>query len=94
MVCYTIHFTGRVQGVGFRYTTIRIARRYRVAGFVQHLSDGRVRLVAEGETDKVEAFVEDVRQQMSHYITGHTVETTRSTGEFASPQSPDAFGVR
>ena len=43
--CY---FSGRVQGVGFRYTSRNIAINYDVTGFVRNLPDGRVELVAEG----------------------------------------------
>jgi acylphosphatase len=37
-----VHYSGHVQGVGFRYTTRSIARGYEVTGFVQNLEDGRV----------------------------------------------------
>ena len=94
MICLTVHFSGRVQGVGFRYTAAQIARRYRVAGYVQNLSDGRVRLVAEGTAAEVKGLVEDVRQQMSRYITSHGVEKSQATGEFGQFGSPEAFGVR
>ena len=45
----TAHFSGRVQGVGFRYTVYQVAKEFEVSGYVQNLSDGRVRLEAEGE---------------------------------------------
>ena len=44
----TIYFGGRVQGVGFRYTTQNIALQYDVRGYVRNLPDGRVELVMEG----------------------------------------------
>src|SRR5262249_24196810 len=44
----TVHYSGHVQGVGFRYAARSIAGKYAVTGFVQNLSDGRVRLVVEG----------------------------------------------
>ena len=44
----TVYFRGRVQGVGFRYTTERISRQFPVTGFVRNLQDGRVEIVAEG----------------------------------------------
>ena len=46
--CRRIIFHGRVQGVGFRYTTHRIARGFPVTGFVRNLTDGTVELVACG----------------------------------------------
>jgi acylphosphatase len=91
---YTVHFEGRVQGVGFRFTTADIARHHAVAGYVQNLPDGRVRLVAEGESQAVQNFVDDVRKQMRRYIHHDSVETADATGEFGQPGAADAFGIR
>ena len=44
-------FSGRVQGVGFRYTTEAVASRFQVTGWVRNVRDGRVELVAEGLPD-------------------------------------------
>ncbi len=52
--------SGRVQGVGFRYTVLRIATRYDVAGTVRNLRDGRVEVDAEGSAAAVDAFLQDV----------------------------------
>lgn len=46
---------GRVQGVGFRYSTIAQARRFKVTGYVKNLSDGSVEVVAEGEKQDIDA---------------------------------------
>ena len=40
----TVFFSGHVQGVGFRYSVLQIAREFDVAGFVSNLVDGRVQL--------------------------------------------------
>ena len=85
MIRLTVHFSGHVQGVGFRYTTQNIARGYPVSGFVQNLPDGRVLLVAEGHEQEVCALVEDVATRMGHNIRDHTVDRTESTGEFGKP---------
>jgi acylphosphatase len=56
-----VTLSGRVQAVGFRYTVLRIAARYDVAGTVRNLRAGaRVEIDAEGEPDVVDAFVQDV----------------------------------
>lgn len=68
-VCHaTIFFSGRVQGVGFRYAVMQVAREYEVAGFVMNLPDGRVQLEAEGALDEIEAFVTAVGERMHGYI--------------------------
>ena len=51
-----ILYTGRVQGVGFRYTTKATACGFEVTGIVRNLPDGRVELLAEGERAELEAF--------------------------------------
>ena len=93
MIRFTVHFRGRVQGVGFRYTTAHIARQYNVSGYVQNLTDGRVRLVAEGERDQVRGFVDQVAAEMSGYIAGQSIDESDATGEFDAPGT-DRFGVR
>jgi acylphosphatase len=78
-----VFFSGRVQGVGFRYTARDIAGRFAVAGYVRNLPDGRVQLVAEGEAAEADRFIQAVSDEMSRWIS--QVESTRSaaTGEFA-----------
>ena len=51
-----ILYSGRVQGVGFRYATKTTAQGFEVTGTVRNLPDGRVELVAEGERPELEAF--------------------------------------
>lgn len=55
-----VHYEGRVQGVGFRYTVKNLAREFDVAGTVKNLPDGRVELVAQGE--ELDEFLEAIRQ--------------------------------
>ena len=79
-----VRFAGRVQGVGFRYTTRQIAARHNVTGFVQNLADGRVLLVAEGRADEVDQFVADVSNELERYIASHDVAMHPATGQFES----------
>lgn len=78
-----IHFHGRVQGVGFRYTTREIASQYAVTGFVRNQPDGSVLLVAEGKPDELERFVRDLQQRMERNIRSSEKRQSRATGEFA-----------
>jgi acylphosphatase len=64
----TVHFSGHVQGVGFRYTTLQVAREFEVAGYVANLADGRVELVAEGTAGEVGRFIAGVEERMHGYI--------------------------
>lgn len=78
-----IYYTGRVQGVGFRYTTKNVATGYEVAGIVRNLSDGRVELVAEGAKEELEAFEEGIRESgLGHFITAQEVKWEDPKGEF------------
>lgn len=52
--------SGRVQGVGFRYFTQRVAARHQVLGYVRNLEDGRVEAFAQGSERSVEAFKHDL----------------------------------
>ncbi len=63
-----VHFSGRVQGVGFRYQTLQVAKEFEVSGFVQNLPDGRVHLEIEGEADEIEAFLVSVGERLEGYI--------------------------
>ncbi|NUQ65605.1 MAG: acylphosphatase [Pirellulales bacterium] len=78
----SIRYEGRVQGVGFRYTTVGIACRFRVEGFVRNLPDGRVLLVAEGEPAELDRFLAAVEGAMGRYVRNKAVETLPATGEF------------
>ena len=70
-----VHFSGRVQGVGFRFTCQSLARGFEVAGFVRNLPDGRVELVAEGDSDELDAFLTSIRLEMDTYIKNVTTES-------------------
>jgi acylphosphatase len=64
----TVYFTGRVQGVGFRYSTLQVAKEFEVSGFVSNLPDGRVHLEVEGRPAEVESFISAVGERMHGYV--------------------------
>ena len=78
-----VYFTGRVQGVGFRFTAVAIAERFEVTGFVRNLPDGRVELVAEGRPEVVEAFVRAVTEEMGAFIRDVRSIDSPVRGEYA-----------
>jgi acylphosphatase len=57
----TVFYSGRVQGVGFRYTVKSITTGFEVTGTVRNLDDGRVELMAEGEREELDAFRQAIR---------------------------------
>jgi acylphosphatase len=76
-------FSGRVQGVGFRYTAQRIAEDFPVTGFVRNLQDGRVELLIEGEEKDLENFLQKIRKSfLTRYIDGVETRWLESSGEF------------
>jgi acylphosphatase len=75
-------YSGRVQGVGFRYTARRIAQSHPVTGFVKNLRDGRVELVVEGSTSDVEAVLREIAAAMSGHIEEVEVESRAASGEY------------
>lgn len=52
-----LRITGRVQGVGFRYSALDEARRLGVTGWVRNTHDGAVELAAEGEREQLQRLV-------------------------------------
>jgi acylphosphatase len=63
-----VHFSGHVQGVGFRFSALDVAKEFEVAGFVANLADGRVQLEVEGLKPDVDAFLTAVDERMHGYI--------------------------
>jgi acylphosphatase len=77
-----VFFSGRVQGVGFRYTTTNIARGHDVSGFVRNCDDGRVELVAEGRKSELDAFLREIREQFFNQIRKEQRDMGPATSEF------------
>ncbi len=81
-------FHGRVQGVGFRYTTAAIARRHPVVGFVRNLPDGSVELVAEATAAVLDQFVADIASEFADNIRQQEVH------EIEPDEAFDGFHIR
>ena len=61
-------FSGHVQGVGFRYQVVSMARGFDLTGYVKNLNDGRVELLAEGDESEVLSFLEAIESELDIYI--------------------------
>ena len=78
-----IIYSGRVQGVGFRYTVNTAATGYDVTGTVKNLPDGTVELLAEGSKDELEAFRQGIRDAgLDHFIEKENIRWSDATQEF------------
>jgi acylphosphatase len=89
MIRAHIIIEGRVQGVGFRANTRRVAYQHGLKGWVRNLRDGKVEIMAEGEEEMVERLIQWChRGPTGSYVSRVTVERTDATEEFNS------FGIK
>lgn len=56
-ICVRVWVHGRVQGVGFRYSTQREAKQLGLSGYAKNLDDGSVEVLACGEQSAVEGLL-------------------------------------
>jgi len=59
---------GKVQGVGFRAKVKRVADLLDLSGQVRNLTDGSVEIYAQGTSEVLEAFLEQVKEHYDSYI--------------------------
>lgn len=79
------YLSGRVQGVGFRFFTLRAAQDLGLTGWVRNLWDGRVEVVAEGELQALNSFLGELRKgPISAGVDDVEVEFSEAQGEFSS----------
>jgi acylphosphatase len=81
-------YTGRVQGVGFRFTAQTLAQGLSVAGWVKNLGNGAVEVVAEADEAVLKDFLEAINQHFSEYIHDADIQWQEAKGEF------NDFGIR
>ncbi|MBD3675567.1 MAG: acylphosphatase [Planctomycetaceae bacterium] len=72
-------YSGRVQGVGFRWTCQQISRRHDVRGTVRNLPDGTVELFADGDPKIVFDFLAEIESEMSTNIQNRTISPAPET---------------
>lgn len=81
-----VYFSGKVQGVGFRYNTRNFAEKMGLRGWVKNLDDGRVEMYAEGRTDCLQELIEKLNSRFT--ITQMEKEDCPASGNYAN------FGIR
>ncbi|UCB56613.1 MAG: acylphosphatase [Candidatus Omnitrophota bacterium] len=77
-----VYYSGRVQGVGFRFTAEAIAIDLGVYGWTKNLPDGRVELVCEGKEEDLNKLLDRIDKQLSGYIRRKDVKWQPYSGEF------------
>jgi len=83
-----IIYHGRVQGVGFRYTTLSIARRFPATGYVKNLRDGTVEVVVHAAPADIQGFLNAVSRTFEGYI------TDQQDSDDLSAETFDRFEIR
>lgn len=77
-----IYYSGRVQGIGFRYTVRDMAGDQKVLGWVKNLPDYRVEVVAEAEEEALNGFLVKIDQHFSEYIQNSDIQWLPANGGF------------
>jgi acylphosphatase len=73
-------YRGRVQGVGFRMTTVHVAKGFSITGYVKNLPDGSVELVAEGLREEIQQFKAELEERMVDNIREKTEQQGPAVG--------------
>jgi len=81
-------FYGRVQGIGFRFTTAKFAKLCHVLGYVRNDANGTVELVAQGPVENVDRLLVEVAEHFAGYIERQSAE------EIAAGETFVGFDIR
>lgn len=81
-----VFYSGDVHGVGFRFTAIDIARKYKIGGWAKNTFNGKVEVVAEAEEPTLNKFLAELDNAMAYYIREKDVSWEPATGTFSDFQ--------
>ncbi len=79
-----VWYSGRVQGVGFRWRTHEIILPSGLTGFVRNLPDGQVELVLDGSQDEIRAMLDRLELDLESFIHGRRIEWTEAKPRHSS----------
>lgn len=76
--------SGKVQKTGYRARVVDLAKALLLKGTIENLDDGRVRIIAEGDADKLKWFEEaiDIKNTLIQ-VSAIEKEYSEARGEFA-----------
>lgn len=78
-----LYLSGKVQGVYFRAYTKQEADALHITGWVKNTSDGRVEIVAEGEKEHIDSFLEWCREGPPQaHVSNTQIQWQNATDEF------------
>lgn len=60
--------SGRVQGVGFRYSVQTKALEHGLLGWVKNKLDGTVEIEVEGDQESIDSFINDIKTGLHRFI--------------------------
>ena len=82
MVRKHIYFSGRVQGVGFRFQAGWAAKRFGLTGWVKNLYDGRVEMEVQGDPVAIDGMLKAFTDDTYIHITDiYSVDIHLEEGE-------------
>ncbi|MDR3189982.1 MAG: acylphosphatase [Lactobacillaceae bacterium] len=74
MQAVKIRVFGLVQGVGFRYSTKMIADKLAITGIVWNISDGTVKIIAQGADEQLQKFIQAIKASPSPFANVERIE--------------------
>jgi acylphosphatase len=77
-----IVFSGRVQGVGFRFTALNIANRYELKGYVRNIPNSEVEMLAQGPAEAIDECVRDLQDSFVGSISHVDIEEATPDPKF------------
>ena len=79
-ICKLAVYSGRVQGVGFRYAVEELSRDFALNGYVRNLPEGTVEVLAEGPEEEVQRFFAAIDRRMAGYIKDKSIQDAPPPG--------------
>jgi len=76
-----VNITGIVQGVGFRPFVYRTAVKNGLAGYVRNRGDAGVEILIEGDEQRIQNFLRDLREKKPPLAQIHDIITTTLAGK-------------